>query len=146
MDFLLTENTDDYFDNKEIIVDQNINQLELNRLLYLELLKKILLDVIYEPLTEDLIEGTVHPKRAHTMIGLKRLDNIQQCFENVLQDNIEGHLIETGVWRGGATIFMSGLIKSYLQKRKVFVCDSFNGLPKPDVEKYPDDCGDQHWT
>ena len=146
MDFLLTENTDDYFDNKEIIVDQNINQLELNRLLYLELLKKSLLDVIYEPLTEDLIEGTVHPKRAHTMIGLKRLDNIQQCFENVLQDNIEGDLIETGVWRGGATIFMSGLIKSYLQKRKVFVCDSFNGLPKPDVEKYPDDCGDQHWT
>ena len=41
---------------------------------------------------------------------------------------------------------MSGLIKSYLQKRKVFVCDSFNGLPKPDVEKYPDDSGDQHWT
>ena len=34
MDFLLTENTDDYFDNKEIIVDQNINQLELNRSLY----------------------------------------------------------------------------------------------------------------
>ena len=111
-----------------------------------ELLPTQQLDVIYDPLTEGLIEGTVHPKRAHTMIGLKRLDNIQQCFENVLKDNIEGDLIETGVWRGGATIFMSGLIKSYLQKRKVFVCDSFNGLPKPDVEKYPDDSGDQHWT
>jgi hypothetical protein len=29
-------------------------------------------------------------------------------------------------------------------ERKVFVADSFQGLPKPDVEKYPQDGGDSH--
>ena len=137
---------DNYFENKEVNIDSNQDQLKLNRSLYLELLKKSLLDVIYEPLTEGLIDGIIHPPRAHTMIGLKRLNNIQECFQNIVKDNIEGHLIETGVWRGGATIFMAGLVKSYCENRKVFVADSFNGLPKPDIEKYPDDLGDKHWT
>ena len=95
---------DNYFENKEVNIDSNQDQLKLNRSLYLELLKKSLLDVIYEPLTEGLIDGIIHPPRAHTMIGLKRLNNIQECFQNIVKDNIEGHLIETGVWRGGATI------------------------------------------
>jgi O-methyltransferase len=115
-------------------------------MLYLDLLKKSLLDIIYEPLTEKIEEGTVHPKRAHTMIGLKRLDNIQYCFQNILKDNIEGGLIETGVWRGGATIFMAGLVKAFGQSRKVFVADSFEGLPMPNPDLYPVDRGDQHYT
>ncbi len=54
-------------------------------------------------------------------------------------------MIETGVWRGGATIFMAGLIKYYRENRKVFVADSFEGLPKPDP-KYVADNGDCHHT
>jgi len=119
---------------------------DINRKLYLDLLKKSLLDVIYEPITIEKIEGTVHPKRAHTMIGLERLNNIQSCFENVLNEGIEGSLIETGVWRGGATIFMAGLVKSYNQNRKVFVADSFSGLPMPNPDIYPVDKGDKHYT
>jgi hypothetical protein len=37
---------------------------------------------------------------------LKRLANVRECVENVLADNSPGGLIETGVWRGGTTIFM----------------------------------------
>src|ERR1700735_3002333 len=40
---------------------------------------------------------------AHTMIGRKRLDNIQFCIEEVIKLGIPGDLIETGIWRGGAT-------------------------------------------
>jgi len=114
--------------------------------LYLDLLKKSVLNVIYEPLTDGLINGTVHPVLAHTMIGLKRLNNIQFCYENIIKDSIPGALIETGVWRGGATIFMAGLVKAQGEKRKVYVADSFCGLPKPNAEKYPADLGDMHWT
>ena len=73
------------------------------------------------------------------MIGRKRLNNIQYCFEECIKNNIEGDLIETGVWNGGATIFMQGLVKYYKQDKKVYVANSFNGLPKADIIKYPGD-------
>ena len=41
-----------------------------------------------------------------------------------------GDVIETGVWRGGTSIFMRGVMAAYNQtNRKAFVCDSFAGLP-----------------
>lgn len=112
---------------------------------YLELLKKCLTDYIYDP-TSKRIVGTDWPSRAHTMIGLKRLDNLQFCIEKILNDKIEGDLIETGVWRGGATIFMRGVLKAHESLKKVFVADSFAGLPKPNPSKYPKDKKDLHYT
>ncbi len=77
-------------------------------------------------------EGLVWPGYADTMIGLKRLDNLQSCVETVIKENIPGDLIETGVWRGGACIFMKAILKAYeITDRKIFVADSFEGLPAP---------------
>jgi len=79
---------------------------------------------------------------AHTMISLKRLDNIQFCIENVLANKIPGDLIECGAWRGGATIFMRAVLKAHeIKNRVVYVADSFEGLPRPDLAKYPQDKG-----
>jgi hypothetical protein len=87
------------------------------------------------------------PPAAHTMIGLKRLDNLQFCLEDIIKERIPGDVIETGVWRGGATIFMRAVLKAYdITDRKVWVADSFEGLPKPDTDKYPADTGDIHYT
>jgi hypothetical protein len=87
-------------------------------------------------------DGGIWPVLAHTMIGLKRLDNIELCVEDVLKRNIEGDLIETGVWRGGACIFMRAILKAYgVTDKRVFVADSFEGLPKPDEARYPQDKG-----
>ena len=82
--------------------------------------------------------GELWPSRAHTMIGIPRLDNLQFCVETALQDGIEGDLIETGVWRGGAIIFMRGILKAYgVTDRMVWVADSFEGLPAADRGRYP---------
>jgi O-methyltransferase len=68
----------------------------------------------------------------YTMIGKLRLDNIQKCVEQAIYDKIPGDLIETGVWRGGATIFMRAVLKSHgIESRCVWVADSFQGLPSP---------------
>jgi O-methyltransferase len=84
---------------------------------------------------------------AHTMIGLKRLDNIQYCVEDVIRNRVPGDLIETGVWRGGATIFMRAILKAHgITDRKVWVADSFAGSPKSDAKKYPKDTDDTHHT
>jgi hypothetical protein len=86
------------------------------------------------------LRGEIWPSKAHTMIGLARLNNLQTCVEAVLSKEIPGDFIETGVWRGGATIFMRAILKVHGAKdRLVWVADSFEGLPKPDAEHYPQD-------
>jgi O-methyltransferase len=99
---------------------------------------------IVTPSQEDRINGKDWPLYADTMIGLKRLTNIEYCFQQIVKENIPGDLIETGVWRGGATIFMKALIEEYkISNRIVWVADSFEGLPKPDENKYSADKGDR---
>ena len=95
----------------------------------------------------DRDEGKVWRAYPDTMIGLRRLENIQSCVETALAENIPGDLIETGAWRGGACIFMRGILLAHGETgRKVYVADSFAGLPPPDEEKHPADKGDQHHT
>jgi O-methyltransferase len=92
-------------------------------------------------------KGGRWPLHAETMIGRKRLDNVQECVRTVIQENVPGDVIETGVWRGGATILMRACLAAYGdQTRKVWVADSFQGLPPPDEENYPADKGDRHHT
>jgi hypothetical protein len=75
---------------------------------------------------------------AISMLPVVRMDNIQHCVVDVIERGVPGDLIETGVWRGGATIFMRGILKSLgVTDRKVWVADSFEGLPVPDADKYP---------
>jgi len=82
-----------------------------------------------------LLEGRCWPMMSHTMIGQKRLDNIQYCVEQVLQNDVPGDLIEAGVWRGGACILMRAVLRAYgVPDRQVWVADSFAGLPAPSNE------------
>lgn len=112
------------------------------RRLYLDLLKRSVTDLIYSEQDPGRIEGRVWPERAHTMIGLPRLDSLEETIENVLRDDVPGDLIETGVWRGGACIFMRGMLRAYgVTGRAVWLADSFAGVPPPNVERYPADAG-----
>ena len=86
--------------------------------------------------------GRDWPARAHTMIGHKRLQNLQYCVRTVIEEDVPGDFIETGVWRGGSCIFMRAMLKAYgIEDRRVWVADSFEGLPKPDP-RYEADKGD----
>lgn len=130
------------------------------RELYLTLLKRTLTGLIHEDASRQYptapgkqprlvshdatarVQGTDWPALAPTMIGLARLDNIQYCIERVIEDEVPGDLIETGVWRGGAVIFMRGVLKAHgVTDRTVWAADSFAGLPPPNVKRYPLDAG-----
>ena len=90
-------------------------------------------------------QGRDWPARADSMIGLARMDNLQFCVESVLEDGVPGDLIEAGVWRGGAVIFMRAVLKAHgIVDRTVWAADSFEGLPPPDAHRYPADKGDRH--
>ena len=138
--------------------------------LYLELLKKVLTNVIYQdmPNHPELLrkmistnvicqddvphgnwddegydpaaraEGRDWPTVAHTMVGLRRLDNVQMCMDQVLADGIPGDFIETGVWRGGVCIFMRAVLEAYgCTDRAVWVADSFQGIPESTGGSHP---------
>ena len=95
---------------------------------------------------EERERGEIWPIYAETMIGLKRLDNLQKCVETVIREQIRGDFIETGAWRGGACIFMRAVLAAHsIEDRRIFVADSFEGLPKPDPAKFSADSGDTHY-
>ena len=113
--------------------------------LYLDLLKRCLTRVGFEDESVDpetrarvpvdqerRLEGRDWPVHAETMIGMRRLDQLQAAVEAVLAERVPGDLVETGVWRGGASILMRGVLAAHGDiSRTVWVCDSFEGLPPP---------------
>ena len=124
--------------------------------MYVDLLVSVLTNSIYqdrsiEPNTPPEYDkerreiGRDWPQHAHTMVGAARLRNLAKLTCKVLDDGIRGDLIETGVWRGGCCIMMRALLKAYGDKRRrVFVADSFEGLPKPKEDLFKHDIGDTH--
>jgi hypothetical protein len=114
---------------------------------YLDLLKRSLTNTIFgsEPdIDDDEFRFTIHRAThyvnsdAVSMLPLARMDNIKNCVEDILRNATPGDLIEAGVWRGGATIFMRGILKAYgVNDRLVWAADSFEGLPAPDPSLFP---------
>jgi O-methyltransferase/8-demethyl-8-(2,3-dimethoxy-alpha-L-rhamnosyl)tetracenomycin-C 4'-O-methyltransferase len=129
--------------------------------LYLDLLIRILANTIYEdPATRLYLFPSVTPEnmapfsiqqreigvdwplRAHTMVGLRRLRNLRDLAQRTIDEGVPGDFIEAGVWRGGCCILMRGMLKvNAVTGRKVYVADSFAGLPPPNPERYRQDAG-----
>lgn len=88
---------------------------------------------------EDRINGEDWPQYAESMIGLKRMDNIQNLIEDIIYNRIPGDLLEAGAWRGGASIFMKANLLVHGSDKNIYVCDSFQGLPRPFLHEDKDD-------
>lgn len=128
-------------------------ELEAMRRAYLDLLKLSLCDlcgpatfsaartldgqVFSRELSGDQLRfrtaGMDWPLNGLTMLGLARLDDLQQCVESAVRNGVPGDLIETGSWRGGAAILMRATLDSLgARERTVWVADSFQGFPAAD--------------
>ena len=88
-------------------------------------------------------EGRDWAADALTMVGMKRLQSLKELYESIQNDNISGDFVETGVWRGGASIFLkSCLFASGDNQRDVVLCDSFQGMPVPGMSGFNEDVFD----
>lgn len=84
------------------------------------------------------------PGSAETMVSRARLDNVEALVRRVVAEGVRGDLVETGVWRGGTVILMKAVLATLgVTDRTVWVCDSFQGLPEPDPDRYPADASMQ---
>ena len=78
----------------------------------------------YEDLVQDLIDNKV------TMV---RPDEFKTIFKHYLKiSEVEGDVVECGVWRGGFSIFLSYIF----QDKNVWVCDSYEGCQNPSDGNY----------
>ena len=73
-------------------------------------------------------DGRDWPRYGLSMAGLSRLNDLQACVRSVVADGVPGDVIETGTWRGGASILMRATLDTLGDEREVWVADSFAGF------------------
>jgi hypothetical protein len=78
----------------------------------------------YEDLVQDLIDNKI------TMV---RPDEFKTIFNNHSKiSEVEGDVVECGVWRGGFAIFLSYVF----QDKNIWVCDSYEGFQPLEIAKH----------
>mmetsp|Transcript_31009 Transcript_31009/g.50165 ORF Transcript_31009/g.50165 Transcript_31009/m.50165 type:complete len:309 (-) Transcript_31009:322-1248(-) len=73
--------------------------------------------------------------RRSTMVSLPRQHITRFLLESVIARNVSGDVVETGVAAGGMAILMQSILHERHQtNRKLWLADSWEGLPEPDNE------------
>ncbi|CAF4644518.1 unnamed protein product [Rotaria socialis] len=86
------------------------------------------------------IKGLDWPLTGITMVGQRRLINIEWAIRFVIANDVMGDFIECGVWRGGSSVFARAILKALDNNdRHVWLADSFQGLPKARTTNDNDD-------
>jgi hypothetical protein len=78
--------------------------------------------------------GMDWPLHGLTMVGLRRLEDLQACVERVVADGVPGDVIEAGSWRGGAALLIRATLDALGDDRELVVADSFAGFPAGDED------------
>ncbi|MEW5849362.1 MAG: DUF6365 family protein [Myxococcota bacterium] len=68
--------------------------------------------------------------RDHSLCDPWRAENI--CARLLEVKDLEGDIIECGTWRGGVSVMLALLCRKLGLRKKVYMLDSFQGLPRPD--------------
>jgi hypothetical protein len=74
--------------------------------------------------------GQDWPWLGMSMAGKKRLTSAKDILSEIIANKIDGDFMETGVWRGGTSIYVRAILSILgAEHKRSFVCDSFAGLP-----------------
>lgn len=67
-----------------------------------------------------------------TMTSVDRMFGLYTSVRYVLEKNIPGDFVECGVWRGGSSLMMAKMLSDRnITDRKIFLYDTFEGMPPP---------------
>ena len=90
----------------------------------------------------SVINRSDESKYGEKMMGMGALENLHAAMHQVVGNHVPGDFVETGVWRGGGTIYMRAFLEAYSESQRRH--DSFEGLPKP-KDEYEADSGSRLW-
>src|SRR4051812_10928737 len=70
--------------------------------------------------------------KPYTQLSMERLFAIYQSVKHLIDNRIEGHFVQCGVWKGGSVMLaaLTALANKDLQ-RKCYLYDTFEGMPEP---------------
>ncbi len=91
---------------------------------------------------EDIVEKILTENEIlHTdMMSKEQIKVVLENLKIVLDNNIEGDIVELGCYVGTTSLFIRRLLNAYNSNKKFYVYDSFEGLPekgKEDKSKNP---------
>ena len=68
----------------------------------------------------------------YTMTGVVRMYSLYKAVEYIIGNNIEGDMVETGVWRGGSSMLVALTLKKHnVTNKKIYLYDTYEGMPEP---------------
>lgn len=65
-----------------------------------------------------------------SMLSYTAMCEMHDFIKNVVRDKVEGDVVEMGCWNGGCGAFMSWCVEKFGSDKKVWLFDSFEGLPE----------------
>lgn len=92
--------------------------------------------ILSHRMNKDIVNGIIQHVTPYTMVCRPRLENNIKCIESILQDTIEGDVVEIGVWKGGSIMSMILANQILNGKRTFHLFDTFEGMTSPtDVDR-----------
>lgn len=70
--------------------------------------------------------------KPYSMTTNERLVSLSRCIDYIVNNNIEGDIVECGVWRGGSMMLVARkLLQLDSKEKKLFLFDTFEGMSEP---------------
>lgn len=101
--------------------------------------KKYLPKKVTDLLRAILPESIYYPGYGRTTLSSEKLDHLVQLLEGCLSRQLEGDLIECGVFRGGSLVVIGQVAQAMQPRKRVFGADTFAGHPFDSPEDVPAD-------
>jgi O-methyltransferase len=101
--------------------------------------KKYLPKGLTDALRRVLPESIYYPGYGQTTLSTKKANSLARLLDECLSRNLDGDLIECGVFRGGSLADIARAVKSRTPSKKVFGADTFEGHPFDSAEDMPPD-------
>ncbi len=70
--------------------------------------------------------------KPYTMTNLEKVDGLIESVRYIIENKIDGAMVECGVWKGGSAMAMALTLKELgFENRNLFLYDTFSGMSKP---------------
>ena len=87
----------------------------------------------------NIVLSGIDESGALTMVTPERLWAAINAVKYVVENNIQGEIVECGVWRGGCSLAMAYMLSKLGSNKKVYLYDTYSGMTQPGIydSKFP---------